>query len=364
MDGDRVDMGLATSDEERWRAVLGRDARADGRFCFGVTSTGVYCRPSCPSRRPKRENVVFFDSAEAAEEAGFRPCLRCRPNEVSTRQRIVAQVQSLIDASDNTPSLAELSATVRLSPSYLQRVFKQATGLTPKEYAAARRAGRLKSQLKEGATVTEAMYGAGYGSSRALYEAAPEQLGMKPGAYREGGKGERVLYALTDTPFGRMLLAATKKGVCMISFGDDDALAASLRDEFPRAEISLDPASVESHVEAVKSHLAGQNTALDLPLDLNATAFQRRVWAALREIPYGETRTYSEVARMIGAPTAVRAVARACATNPVSVVIPCHRVIRTGGGMGGYRWGLPVKEALLEKEASGIRPAERKRRQD
>jgi AraC family transcriptional regulator of adaptative response/methylated-DNA-[protein]-cysteine methyltransferase len=336
--------------DARWRAVLSRDGAADGAFYFAVRSTGIYCRPTCPSRRPLRENIIFFRDPEAAAEAGFRPCMRCRPKEVSTQQRVVAHVLQLLDAVEEPPSLAELGEAVGLSSSHLQRVFRRATGLSPKQYAATQRLQRFKAALKEGRSVTGAMYEVGYGSSRALYETAHEALGMRPTAYMRGGRGERIAYALTDSPLGRMLIAATKKGICALRFGRDGALTQGLRSEFPHATVIEDRRAVASHIRAVLDHLSGRHARLDLPLDVHATQFQQRVWAALREIPYGQTRSYREIALKIGEPDAVRAVARACARNPVALVVPCHRVIRANGKLSGYRWGVQRKRALLERE--------------
>ncbi|MFZ5826375.1 MAG: bifunctional DNA-binding transcriptional regulator/O6-methylguanine-DNA methyltransferase Ada [Bacillota bacterium] len=339
------------ADEVRWQAVVQRDGRADGLFYYGVASTGIYCRPSCPSRRPRRENVRFFDSQEAAEQAGFRPCRRCRPEALSTQQRVVAQVQELLQTAETPPSLAELGTAVGLSPFHLQRLFKRATGLSPREYANHCRLERLKVGLKQGATVTEALYEAGYGSSRALYDQAQTHLGMTPSAYRRGGAGERIAYACAETPLGWVLVAATGRGLCALRFGEaEGALVAELAAEFPRAALVPGASELAPYVEAVKAYLSGGRTSLDLPLDVKATAFQQQVWGALRSIPYGEVRSYREVAAMIGQPAAVRAVARACATNPVALAVPCHRVVRANGDLSGYRWGVERKQRLLERE--------------
>jgi AraC family transcriptional regulator, regulatory protein of adaptative response / methylated-DNA-[protein]-cysteine methyltransferase len=338
------------ADEARWQAVLQRDSLADGTFYYGVRSTGIYCRPTCPSRRPKRVNVAFFDTAGAAEQAGFRPCLRCRPTEESAAEQVVAQVQALLETADPVPTLAALGQAVGLSPFHLQRLFRRATGLTPKAYAQLRRSERLKEGLKQGASVTEAMYEAGYGSARALYEKAGGDLGMTPGAYRNGGRGERIAYACRETPVGTMLVAATPRGVCALRFGEPGPMVAELQGEFPRAHLVQDAAAVEPYVAWVLAYLAGKQPAETPQFDVAATAFQQRVWAALRAIPYGQTRSYGEVAAMIGQPSAVRAVARACATNPVALMVPCHRVIRAGGDLSGYRWGVQRKQALLDRE--------------
>lgn len=332
--------------EERWLAVLNRDPSA--AFCYAVTSTGIYCRPACPSRRPKRENVRFFADAASAEAAGFRPCRRCLPQSLSTEQRVVAEVKRRLE--EGPASLADLGEAVGMSPYHLQRLFKRATGLSPKQYADSLRAARLKAQLKQGATVTEAIYEAGYGSVRSAYTQAQAHLGMTPAAYKNGGAGAAIRYACADTALGRLLVAASPAGVCALRFGEEPALVDELRSEFPGATLLHDPVAVQPFMEAVNAHLAGRQPALELPLDLKATAFQQRVWAALQAIPYGEVRSYREVAEQIGEPTAVRAVARACASNPVALAIPCHRVVRSDGTFAGFRWGLDRKQALLRLE--------------
>ncbi len=342
---------MTQNDEARWQAVLTRDPGADGSFYYAVRSTGIYCRPTCPSRRPRRENVAFFETPEAAEQAGFRACQRCRPSEVSSRESAVARVKQLLERSETPPSLQELGEAVGMSPFHLQRVFKQATGLSPKAYSAGLRAERLKERLKEGASVTEALYEAGYGSSRALYEKAPELLGMSPGTYRKGGAGAHIRFAVADSPIGQVLVAATEQGVCAVRIGERQALMDELRAEFPRATLTEDPGAVAPYLESLLSGLSG-DTRTVVTLDVKATPFQQRVWSALQRIPYGETRSYKQVAEMIGEPTAVRAVARACATNPVALVVPCHRVVRSGGDLSGYRWGVERKRVLLEMERS------------
>ena len=338
------------TDNARWKAVLSRDASADGAFYYAVHPTGVYCRPTCPSRRPLRANVAFFEDIDSAERANFRPCLRCRPKEVSPQQRVVAHILQLLDTVEVPPSLAELSEAVGLSSSHLQRVFKRATGLSPKQYAAAQRLQRFKAGLKQGCSVTGAMYDAGYGSSRGLYEKASQQLGMAPGAYKRGGEAEQIAYTLTDSPLGRMLVAATERGICALRFGEDDALIQELQSEYPHATLVPNRRAVAPYIRAALDHLSGRHARLDLPLDVQATAFQSRVWDALREIPYGQTRSYREVAHMIGEPEAVRAVARACASNPVALVVPCHRVVRADGELSGYRWGVQRKRVVLDRE--------------
>lgn len=340
------------SDEDRWRAVVARDPRADGAFLYAVRTTGVYCRPSCPSRAAKRTNVLFADDAAAARRLGFRACKRCRPDEVAPGQAAIAQAMRLLETQEPAPSLSALGQAVGLSPTHLQRVFKRATGLSPREYAAARRAERLRGELRGGADVTSASYAAGYGSSRGLYADAAAELGMTPGAYRKGGAGTRIAYGVGASALGPVFVAATPAGVCAVRFGEAQAVLPELAAEFPRAELVADADAVAPHLTAVLAHLADAGVGLALPLDVKATAFQRRVWDALRTIPPGETRTYTEVAQLIGEPSAVRAVARACATNPVALAVPCHRVVRTGGALAGYRWGLERKRALLAREGA------------
>ena len=342
-----------TTDSSRWQAVLNRDAAADGRFLYAVTTTRIYCRPTCPSKRAKRENVAFYINPEDAQTAGYRACKRCRPDTVSRQQSVIAQVQELLEFTEPEPSLRDLAETVGLSPSHLQRLFKRATGLSPKQYAIARREARFKEELKEDKGVTTAMYDAGYGSSRALYADAPKGLGMKPKSYQKGGAGERIGFGLFDSALGRMLIAATPKGIVALRFGEDDALLEELREEFPAAILEEDAANLSQYQKAVEDYLSGAAQALELPLNLEATEFQTRVWQALREVPYGETRSYGELAAMIGQPTAVRAVARALATNPVALVIPCHRIVRANGELSGYRWGTERKEALIAQERRG-----------
>jgi AraC family transcriptional regulator of adaptative response/methylated-DNA-[protein]-cysteine methyltransferase len=340
-------------DAARWRAVLARDPAADGAFCYAVRTTGVFCRPTCPARRPRRDRVVFFDSPAAARRAGYRPCRRCAPETESRPQRLVAQACALLDTAAPAPSLAALAAAVGSSPYHLHRLFRRAVGLTPRQYAAVRRRQRLQTALRAGEAVAAAQYAAGYGSSRALYAEASAALGMPPARYRAGGRGERIAYDLVDSPLGRLLVAATARGVCALRFGDDAALRRELAAEFPHAALVHDPAAVAPYVAAVRAYLAGGPLAPDVPLDLRGTLFQQRVWAALREIPAGETRSYAAVARALGQPGGARAVARACAANPVAVLVPCHRVVRGDGGLSGYRWGVERKRALLALEGAG-----------
>jgi AraC family transcriptional regulator, regulatory protein of adaptative response / methylated-DNA-[protein]-cysteine methyltransferase len=346
------DRELTIDEEIGWQAVIARDSRFDGAFVIGVRTTGIYCRPSCPARKPHRENVVFFSTSDMAREEGFRPCLRCHPDDVAPQLRMVEQACRYIEErADQTITLSELGEAVGVSPHHLQRTFKRVMGISPRAYADQRRMGTFKLQVKGQDDVTSAMYDAGFGSSSRLYERAPAQLGMTPGTYRRGGKGMQIDYTIVDSPLGRLLVAATERGVCAVYLGDvDTELEASLLKEYPAAEIQRDGAGLGSWVGAIVEHLRGQQPHLDLPLDLQATAFQRRVWETLRAIPYGTTRTYTEIAHILGQPTATRAVARACATNPVSIVVPCHRVVRGDGSLAGYRWGIDRKQALLEQE--------------
>jgi len=348
--------------EVYWQAVEARDARFNGVFVYGVRSTGVYCKPSCPSRRPRRDKVELFHTREEAEGSGFRACLRCKPREAAApdpRAELVLRVCRRIEEREGVaPSLEELGAESGVSPHHLQRTFKSLTGITPRQYAAAFRLRLFKSRVKEGSDVTAAMYDAGYGSSSRLYEQASERLGMTPATYRRKGKGMNINYAIADSHLGRILVAATERGVCSVQLGDgDEELESALAAEYPAASITRDEARLGDTVEGLLRHLEGTQPDLGLPLDLQATAFQLRVWEELRRIPYGSTRSYAEVAEAIGRPTATRAVARACATNPVALVTPCHRVVRTGGELGGYRWGVGRKERLLEQERSSATAA-------
>jgi AraC family transcriptional regulator, regulatory protein of adaptative response / methylated-DNA-[protein]-cysteine methyltransferase len=345
------------SDREQsyWHAVEAKDGARDGEFVYAVRSTGVYCRPSCPSRRPKRENVQFFALPELAESAGFRSCRRCHPENTATADPQVEMVRSICrfieSHSSEQLSLDLLAEQGRISPYHLHRTFKRIAGVTPRQYADACRAEKFKSQLKSGDSVTRAMYEAGYGSSRGLYEHAPERLGMTPASYRRRGKGMRIGYTIVDCPLGQLLVGATERGICAVRLGDSRrVLEEDLLAEFPEAEIAPASPALDRSTAKILAHLEGRRPDLDLPLDIQATAFQARVWEELRAIPYGSTASYSDVAKAIGRPTAVRAVARACATNPVALVIPCHRVVREDRSLGGYRWGLDRKRSLLEQE--------------
>lgn len=352
-------------ESERWRRVLARDRTADGQFVYAVTSTGVFCRPSCPSRRPRPDRVRFFDDIPAAAQAGFRPCKRCKPTEVSANGTTVAirRVAAYLDAHvEDAVPLSRLGRVAGLSPSHLQRRFKQEVGLSPREYQAARRADRFRQQLRAGKDVTTAIYEAGYGSPSRVYEANPTGRGVSPAAYRRGGEGLDLGYAIVASPLGRLLVAATATGVCSVKLGDrDEDLQAELAREFPSARIAPFDAPTPTKgaslngvprewVEAVVARIGRASRANDLPLDLKGTAFQWRVWRALQQIPFGETRSYSEVAELVGAPSAVRAVARACATNPAAIVVPCHRVVGKNGALTGYRWGVERKKTLLALE--------------
>ena len=343
--------------EGRWRAVLARDRRYDGAFVYAVRSTGIYCRPSCASRKPRRVQVAFFPVPEAAERAGFRACRRCDPGAASPadpRIPLVRSVCRLIDTRPEAPaSLATLSASAATTPHRLLRAFRAVLGLSPRQYRDERRVARFKTQLKEKKRVSPALYEAGYGSTSRVYERAHAQLGMTPATYGRDGAGTRITFAVVPCALGRLLVAATARGICRVAIGDDaPALERELRAEFSAATIARDDAGLRSWVAEITAHLDGRRPHLDLPLDVRATAFQRRVWEALRKIPYGSTRSYSQIARALGNAKATRAVARACATNPVAIVVPCHRVVREDGDLAGYRWGVDRKNAILKQEAA------------
>lgn len=351
----RTKAGSGESAEERyWEAVVGRNPRLDGEFFFAVSTTGVYCRPSCAARRPRRENVEFFRTPEAAEKAGYRACLRCRPRAFSGNPEsdgTKAICRFIEQHLDEPLTLGRLAKEFRQSPFHLQRRFKAVLGITPREYADSCRLKMLKRNLQAGDSVTRAMYDAGYGSSSRLYERTASQLGMTPDKYRRGAIAATIRYTIADSPLGRMLIAATEKGICAIQFARTDSeLLEGLKREFPFAVRRRDDGELQAWVSTLLHHLRGKNLNSSLPLDIRATAFQRQVWAYLQSIPFGETKSYADVAKAIGKPRAFRAVARACATNPVAVEIPCHRVVREDGSMGGYRWGLERKKALLEME--------------
>lgn len=343
------------TDERMWQAVAAKDSRFDGQFVFAVSSTKVYCRPSCPSRRPRRENVTFFEFADAAEQAGFRACLRCEPRrsgDVDSRVEMVQRVCRLLDASQTeTVKLADLAADAGVSTFHLQRTFKRIMGISPRQYLTARRFGNFKTLVREGEPVTQALYDSGFNSSSRLYEHAPQELGMTPATYGRGGRGINISYTIAASPLGQLLVAVTDRGVCAVRMGDTEAeLEKDLSAEFPAATIRRDDSALREPVKKILNHLANKEPQLDLPLDIRSTAFQRQVWEKLRAIPYGRTVSYGEVAKSLGKPGAVRAVGRACATNPVALVIPCHRVVREDKTLGGYRWGLERKQKLIDHE--------------
>jgi AraC family transcriptional regulator of adaptative response/methylated-DNA-[protein]-cysteine methyltransferase len=344
------------TDDARWEAVKRRDRAADGAFYYSVRTTGVYCRPSCGARLPRRENVGFHASPAAAEKAGFRPCRRCRPTEAALAERqaaAVAKACRLIERAEDMPSLAALATAAGMSRFHFHRVFKSVTGVTPKAFAAAHRARRVRDALAERGSVTAAIYDAGFNSSGRFYAASTDLLGMTPRDFRAGGAGAAIRFAVGQCSLGSILIAATDKGVCAISLGDDpDALLRDLQDRFPKARLIGADAAFEALVAKVVGFVEAPAQGLDLPLDLRGTVFQQRVWQALRKIPAGTTATYTEIAKRIGRPRAVRAVAAACAGNPIALAIPCHRVVRLDGNLAGYRWGVARKRALLEKEAA------------
>ncbi len=338
----------------RWKAVQMRSPQFDGVFYFGVKTTGIFCRPSCSSRSPKRQNVSFFVTTIEAERSGFRACLRCKPTQEyfpgPAAMLIASAFQTLHKDPDEVPTIADLATRLDVSPGHLQKTFKAVLGLSPKEVTDIMRIDNFKKNVKR-SDVTTSLYDSGFGSSRSLYEKAGENLGMTPATYKKGGKGMKIRYTIAESPLGKLLVAATERGICAVSFGDDEeSLRRELSDEFFAAEIEDNDDGLKDAVRAIVKSLDGEKTILTLPLDLHATAFQMRVWSELRKIPYGETRSYAEVAEAVGNPKAVRAVARACATNPVALVNPCHRVIGSDGKLSGYRWGIERKKALLDKE--------------
>ncbi|MBU6487405.1 MAG: bifunctional DNA-binding transcriptional regulator/O6-methylguanine-DNA methyltransferase Ada [Burkholderiales bacterium] len=349
------------TDHERWDAVVARDAQADGAFFYAVATTGVFCRPSCASRLPRRENVAFFATADEARAAGFRPCKRCRPDGLPRDMAIVERACAALDTDPQARmTLAQLSAAVHVSPFHLQRLFKRIVGVSPREYQAARRGAALRDALQSGQGVTRAALDAGFNSPSRLYDSVPGELGMAPSAYRKKGAGLTVYYASAATALGHVLVAATDKGICRIAFGDDPAqLDHALRHAFANAKLVEEGERIAPFIEQIDAYLRGQRETFDLPLDVTTTAFRQRVWDALRRIPYGETRSYTDVAASLGVPNAVRAVASACASNELALAIPCHRVLQKGGALAGYRWGIARKAALLEAEAahSGVAPA-------
>jgi len=345
---------VRNNETRHWQAVMARDASEDGKFVFAVSSTGIYCRPSCPSKRPRRENVTFFHKPDEAEKAGYRACLRCRPKSAggNAQMEMVKAICRYIEQHLDEPiTLSRLGKEFRQSPFHLQRTFKAVLGITPRAYADSCRLNQLKTNLRAGHSVTRAMYDAGYSSSSRLYERTASQLGMTPDKYRRGAIAAPIRYTITDSPLGRLLIAATDKGICAIQFASsDDELEHGLKHEFPFAVRRRDDEAMQDWKKDLLRQMRGHKLNSALPLDIQATAFQRKVWAYLQSIPFGMTRSYGEVARAIGQPTASRAVARACATNPVAVAIPCHRIVRGNGDMGGYRWGVNRKKTLLQME--------------
>jgi AraC family transcriptional regulator of adaptative response/methylated-DNA-[protein]-cysteine methyltransferase len=342
----------------RWKAFIGRDPAADGRFVTAVTSTGIYCRPTCPARKPKRENVRFYQTPAEAEAAGFRACKRCRPQAGAAgggrHAAAVAAACRRIAEAEELPSLDDLAQGAGLSRFHFHRVFKETTGLTPKAYATAERAARLRAGLGRSATVTEAIHDAGYNSSSRFYSKSTKLLGMTPTAYRAGGAGTRIRFAVGQSSYGAILAAASDRGVCAILLGDEpQALVRALEDNFPKAELVGGDAEFERWMAQIVGFVEAPGLGLDLPLDLRGTAFQQRVWRALSEIPVGATVSYADIARSIGQPKAVRAVAQACGANRLAVAIPCHRVVRSDGDLSGYRWGVERKRALLAREVAG-----------
>src|SRR5512134_46658 len=348
-------LAAATVSDPRWAAIVARDPAADGIFFYSVKTTGVYCRPSCAARAARPENVEFHATAADAERAGFRPCKRCKPNLATTsapHAALIADLCRFIENAEHPPSLDELAQRAGLSAYHLHRVFKAVTGVTPKQYAAAHRYRRVRAELERSSTVTEAIYGAGYNSSGRFYDRSSDVLGMTPTRYRAGGADTQIRFAIGECSLGSILVAASERGVCAILLGDDpDALARDLQDQFPRAHLIGGDAAFEQLVAKVVGFVEAPGLGLDLPLDVRGTAFQQRVWQALREIPAGSTASYAQIADRIGAPKSVRAVAQACGANPIAVAIPCHRVVRQDGNLSGYRWGVVRKRVLLEREA-------------
>ncbi len=352
-------MTLSTHSENekiRWQAIIDRDPTADGTFLYGVRTTGIYCRPTCPSRRPLRKNILFFATAADAEHGGYRPCKKCAPSKSGPKPppQAVLQACRLIDEAEEPPTLALLAEAVDLSPHYLHRLFKRTLGITPKAYAATQRAERFRSHLRHDGSITAAIYEAGYGASSRCYEESNTQLGMTPTAYRKGGDDETVYYAVAPCSLGNVAVAATRRGLCMVALGDDpQRLREDVCRRFPKAQLEEDDPDFLRLVDDLLTSITTPHASAALPLDIQGTAFQRQVWEALREIPVGRTATYSDIAQVIGRPSGSRAVARACASNNIAIAIPCHRVVRKDGQLSGYRWGVDRKRELLRREAEG-----------
>lgn len=348
-------ISAASLADPRWAAVIGRDSGADGQFVYAVRTTGIYCRPGCPSRHPKPENVAFYPTAQAAAAAGFRPCQRCRPESASPAERqqsLISDLCRYIEQAEQLPTLAQLAARAGLSPHHLHRLFKAGTGLTPHAYASAVRAARLRQQLSAADSVTSAIFAAGYNASSRCYAEADARLGMTPSTYRAGGARQEIRYASGPCALGQVLIARSGRGLCAILLGDAPAaLAGELAARFPAAKLLTDTGELAQQLAAVVRFVDAPQSGLDLPLDIRGTAFQQRVWQALCTIPPGQTVSYSELAARLGMPKAVRAVAGACAANALAVAIPCHRAVRSDGTLAGYRWGVERKQALLAREA-------------
>jgi AraC family transcriptional regulator of adaptative response/methylated-DNA-[protein]-cysteine methyltransferase len=344
------------TDAQRWQAVIQRNVQADNKFVYAVTTTLIYCRPTCSSRKPNRKNVCFFDNWQMAEQNGFRPCKRCNPqmsDASNAKIEIVIQACKMIEKAEQEPSLNELADVVGLSPSHFHRIFKKILGITPKQYAIENRLNRMRENLPQSSTITDAVYESGYESSSRFYERATERLGMKPSAYKKGGKGKRIYYAVVPVSLGWVLIAATEKGICRIEFDDTpETLHDSIKAIFPEAELQENPPEFKIFIEQTVKFLEQPDIGLPLPLDIQGTAFQRRVWAELQKIPLGSTVNYGEIAKQIGNPKAARAVAQACAANKIAVAIPCHRVVRSDGDLGGYRWGVNRKQTILKRESN------------
>jgi AraC family transcriptional regulator of adaptative response/methylated-DNA-[protein]-cysteine methyltransferase len=352
-------MNMQAEDERKWQACLEKDSAFDGQFVLAVKTTGIYCRPSCPARTPKRENVSFFALPHLAQQAGFRACKRCHPDAqtiVDPQLALVSEVCRHIEAHSSEPlTLESLGNQFHVSPAHLQRVFKDVAGISPQDYTEACRMKQLKSALRKGMAISDATYEAGFGSSSRVYEKAAPQMGMTPRNYQHAGTGQRITFTVMPCTLGQVLVAATERGVCAVKLGDDaPALEQLLRHEFSAAEITRDDVAHRYWVESILQFVAGRAPHLDLPLDVRATAFQKQVWDALQRIPYGETRSYADVAEAIGQPKAVRAVAQACGANPTALIVPCHRVVAKDGSLGGYHWGTERKRRLLQQEAEKV----------